>query len=242
MDLSHGFEAYKLSLSDEGKRQLQKAATSTRKVERELGPLRFVYNASDGGVMQTLFEWKARKHAPLPGWARNALETLRRTRSERFSGFLSALYAGEQLIAAHFGMRSRTVWHLWFPAYNPQFRQYGPGILLMLKMAEHSAAVGINTMDLGKGTEEVQAEIPECFRADCRGRRGTGFVRDRPQNAASRFRGFCQENPRPPEARSSPQETVPHRPWFKRRGGNLTRKSKRGEAASRDRIMTGQNY
>ena len=42
------------------------------------------------------------------------LETVRRVHQasgECFGGVLSALYAGDDLVAAHLGLRSATVWH-----------------------------------------------------------------------------------------------------------------------------------
>ncbi len=160
MDLSEGFKAYQASLNEDGKRQLGKLAVSARKVERELGPLRFVRNSSDLCVMQKMHEWRARKYGALPKWSHDALETMRKTSSETFAGILSALFAGDTLIAVHFGIRSRTVWHWWFPAYNPELpSRFAPGILLLLKMAECSADAGIKTIDLGKGAQAYKRKF-----------------------------------------------------------------------------------
>jgi CelD/BcsL family acetyltransferase involved in cellulose biosynthesis len=48
-------------------------------------------------------------------------------------------------------MRSRTIWHYWFPAYAPQFAKYSPGLLLLLKMCQHAPQIGLRTIDLGTG-------------------------------------------------------------------------------------------
>src|SRR6266478_2919374 len=63
----------------------------------------------------------------------------------------SLIYTGDKLLAGHLGMRSRTVWHYWFPAYDSQFAKYSPGLLLLLKMAEHAPQIGLRTIDLGTG-------------------------------------------------------------------------------------------
>jgi CelD/BcsL family acetyltransferase involved in cellulose biosynthesis len=156
MDISRGFEAYKASLSPEGKRHLAKAATSARKVEREIGPLVLVDHSTDSQVMQTMHRWRAQKYGPLAGWAHNALETLRTFNTPGFTGVLSALYAGEKLLAVHFGIRSRGVLHWWLPAYDPDLRSYAPGILLLLGMAERGPALGITKIDLGKGLQDYK--------------------------------------------------------------------------------------
>ena len=64
---------------------------------------------------------------------------------------LSALYAGNELAAVHFGMRSSTVWHYWFPTYNPAFKKYSCGQILLMKMAEIAPSMGMTAIDLGKG-------------------------------------------------------------------------------------------
>ena len=156
MDISHGFEAYKASLGASGKRHIAKAATSARKVQREVGPLTLVDSSMDSDEMQTMHRWREQKYGSLPEWSHRALEILGATRTPRFSGLLSALYAGEKLIAVHFGIRSRTVLHWWFPAYDPDFSNYAPGIQLMLKMAERAPDLGITKIDLGKGQQDYK--------------------------------------------------------------------------------------
>lgn len=160
MNLAQGYDTYTTSLSDDGKRQLTKVATSARKVERELGPLRFVLHTEDAAVMQKMHEWRARKYGLLPARSHAALETLRATKAEGFAGVLSALYAGDTLIAVHFGIRSRTVWHWWFPTYNPDLpSRYAPGMLLLLNMARSAPELGAQTIDLGKGVADYKVKF-----------------------------------------------------------------------------------
>ena len=78
---------------------------------------------------------------------------------------LSLLYAGDRLVAAQFGMRCESVYHCWFPAYNPEMAYYSPGSMLLLKVAEHACSIGITMIDLGKGVSEqkrrfMNASVP----------------------------------------------------------------------------------
>ena len=82
-------------------------------------------------------------------WARRLLERIHATQTTGFAGVLSVLYAGGDLVAAHMGMRSRTLWHYWFPAYNPKYARYSPGLILLLKMAERAEAEGLSRIELG---------------------------------------------------------------------------------------------
>jgi len=79
------------------------------------------------------------------------MEAILAAQSESFAGMLSLLYAGDRIIAGHFGMRSRTDWHWWFPSYDPTVAKYSPGLILLLEMARHAASVPLRTIDLGKG-------------------------------------------------------------------------------------------
>ena len=165
IDVRQGFDAYKASLSPEGKRHLAKATTSARKAEREIGSLRLVFhNSADSEVMQTMHRWRAQKYGPLPDWAHFALETIRTINTPAFAGVLSALFAGEKLLAVRFGVRTGTVLHWWLPAYNPDLPSYAPGILLLLAMAERGPDLGITRIDLGKGLQDYKRKISQCFR------------------------------------------------------------------------------
>ena len=129
-----------------------------RRLEQDVGPLRFVRHAKETGLLAKVLAWKSgqynisRKPDLLAvGWIRGVLERIHRTEAEGCSGMFSLLYADDRLVAGHMGMRSRTIWHYWFPAYDPQFARYSPGLILLLKMAECAPSIGIRTIDLGMG-------------------------------------------------------------------------------------------
>jgi CelD/BcsL family acetyltransferase involved in cellulose biosynthesis len=58
-------------------------------------------------------------------------------------------------------MRSRSVLHWWFPAYDPELGRYSPGIILLLRLAEtlRGAGVGGGTLDLGKGDAAYKSAL-----------------------------------------------------------------------------------
>ena len=131
-----------------------------RKLEKEAGPLRFEIHSADPKVLATLIDWKREQYARTgfpdvfaQPWARPLIDRLHAAQEPEFAGVLSALYAGDALVAAHFGLRSRTVWHWWFPAYDPQCAAGSPGMVLLLKMLEHAPTIGIDLLDFGPGDE-----------------------------------------------------------------------------------------
>ena len=66
---------------------------------------------------------------------------------------LSVLYVGDAVAGVHFGMRSRTVWHYWFAAYNHELQRYSPGLIILLEMLRAAPVMGIRTVTLGQGDE-----------------------------------------------------------------------------------------
>ena len=160
MDLSMGYEGYCRHRREAGSEQIKKLGTLRRKFEKEFGPLRFELHSSDSAALHTLVKWKRRQYAEtglcdifLYAWTNRLLEQILKAQGKAFSGVLSLLYADGELAAAHFGMRSQTVWHYWFPAYDPKFAKYSPGLALLLSMAERAPMIGIERIDLGKGDD-----------------------------------------------------------------------------------------
>lgn len=158
-DLSRGIAAY---LAEVGARseQLVKIAQRRRKIVREYGQPRFEFRSTDRAVLAQVIEWKAqqfrRTQLPDPfaqAWTRQLLAELLATDSAALSGWLSTLHVGDRLVAAHMGMRCRDVLHYWFPVYDHEFHQYGPGLLLLIDILGAAAADGIRRVDFGKGDD-----------------------------------------------------------------------------------------
>lgn len=167
IDLSGGFEMY-----FRGQGGLKTEPVKIRRLERHHGPLRFISHSADRSALSRLFMWKSQQYQRTgnedifrDARIRSIVQEVHETQDKHFSGMLSALYAGDRLVAAHLGMRAGSIWHYWFPAFDPEFSYYSPGSLLLLKMAEHAPTAGIKTIDLGKGMYEqkrrfMNASVP----------------------------------------------------------------------------------
>lgn len=158
MDLSRGYDTYTAERRAAGSELIKKCANLMRRIEREVGPLRFVAHSADATFLQQIFAWKSQQYietgAPdilALGWVRAVIEQIHTMQAENFAGVLSLLFAGDQLVAGHFGIRSQSVWHYYLPAYNKEMSKYSPGLILLLKMAEHAPSLGLRTIDLGRG-------------------------------------------------------------------------------------------
>ena len=165
-DLSEGFDAYFEAHRSSGAGWTKQIPRKTRKLGREVGELRFEFDTRDPEVLTALREWKAaqreRTHTIDPleeSWASDAIERFLETRTSEFAGVLSALYAGDTLIAAHLGLRTQSTLHIWFPAYDPKWESYSPGMVFFLELLRAAAEDGITRIDFGKGDARYKSSL-----------------------------------------------------------------------------------
>ncbi len=164
LDLSQGFDAFLADPQRAGSGRIKDILRRGRKLGREVGPLRLESPTTDQEVFETLLDWKReqyhRTQAPdvfRLSWPRPLLEQIFEAQSDEFAGVLSALYAGDRLVASAFGMRSGDVLHYWFIAYDPTLpSKYSPGHMLLLEIARTAEEQGIRRIDLSKGPEEYK--------------------------------------------------------------------------------------
>jgi CelD/BcsL family acetyltransferase involved in cellulose biosynthesis len=158
IDLSAGFDAYAAARRTAGTRQIARCEYMARRLERAFGPVHFVAHSRDTRALAEVLAWKSQQYRAsgwkdlfATSWARALVSRLHLIEKQDFAGMLSLLYAGDRLVAGHFGLRSASVWHYWFPAYDRHFARFSPGLILLLKMAEHAPQLGLRTIDLGTG-------------------------------------------------------------------------------------------
>jgi CelD/BcsL family acetyltransferase involved in cellulose biosynthesis len=166
IDVSAGYEEY-LAERQRGSRKVIKSTLyKLRKLERDIGPTRFEFDSHAPDALSRLIAWKSaqyrhtgRRDRFAVGWIDRLVKDLFASRSDGCSGVLSTLYAGDRVVAAHFGLRSERSLSCWFPAYDPELARYSPGLSLHLKMAEAAAGAGLHHLDLGKGDEPYKQSL-----------------------------------------------------------------------------------
>jgi CelD/BcsL family acetyltransferase involved in cellulose biosynthesis len=163
MDLSDGFQPFMATLRQQSNTTIRNIYRKQRKLEREVGTVRFVYDCHDHAALRTVMAWKSAQYHRTGRSDRFAQRSfvdlsdrLLATNSETFSGTVSMLYAGDEPVAGHFGIRSDRVIAYWFPAFETRFGPYSPGLILNLFLAEAAAGCGIQHVDLGVGTQEYK--------------------------------------------------------------------------------------
>ncbi len=165
MDLSSGYDAYRETVRKRGS-SLTQVERKKRKMEREIGPLRFDFHSKDINAFNALLKWKSEQHQRTGvlqimkiAWVPALLELIGKTQVHDFKGQLSTLHAGENLVAVHLGLRNDFALHIWFPTYNMRFEKYSPGLILLLEMAKQAAAENLNRIELGRGGERYKANF-----------------------------------------------------------------------------------
>ncbi|MGP8302855.1 GNAT family N-acetyltransferase [Streptomyces inhibens] len=166
IDVDQGFETYLAGLRMRSPKFTRTTLAKERRLGRDIGPVRYVHDERDPAALLTLMRWKSAQYRRTGRgdrfahpWIVRLVQQLFHTRTDSFAGLLSVLYAGERPVAAHFGLRSRSVLACWFPAYDPEFAKFSPGLVLHLRMAQAAAAESMAYLDLGRGAKEYKNSL-----------------------------------------------------------------------------------
>jgi CelD/BcsL family acetyltransferase involved in cellulose biosynthesis len=154
--------------------RLPRAQDSRRKRRRldEQGGLSFVV-ASDADVaekiLQAMIIQKTRRYLDTRGtdsfkrpgyrdYFQKATEDLR----ARGLVHLAALYAGEQIVASHWGLVADDTFYYLMPAHaDDQWARYSPGRLIIEDMIRWSYEQGLKVFDFGEGDEAFKTEFAD---------------------------------------------------------------------------------
>ena len=169
MNVSGGLELYHQRLAAaQGVKNpgiLTSMRKSAKRLERDFGPLRFIWKERSSAVLEQLMAWKTQQWMRTVGashnafdepWIRNMLFKSCALSNTDFCGNVSSLFAGNRLVAAHFGYRSDKVLHGCFASFDPELGYYTPGSLLLLQLAEQAYTEGVNIFDMGRGASHYK--------------------------------------------------------------------------------------
>lgn len=169
INLADGFDAYYAKLRVNSPRFCRELGRKTRKLRREVGELRAVADSRDSDALRVLMSWKSDQYRRTGHvdrferpWLRELLHALLATRDEDLSGLLSVLYAGDQPVAAQFGLRTGSLLAGWFTAYDIRFAKYSPGLIHLMQMVEQLATAGVRTVYMGKGARRYAKTLKSC--------------------------------------------------------------------------------
>ncbi len=163
VDTTGGLEGYLGRASKSGKDNMGQARRRTNKAEKQLGPIRFGADVVDEDALREVVRLKRGQYeatGAVDYFAEpdrvDMLTRLLHTRGTEFAGILSTVHAGEHLLAAHFGIRSGSVLHWWFPVYYPEFSALAPGWILLRELVQAAPGLGVGRIDFGRGDDEYK--------------------------------------------------------------------------------------
>lgn len=159
MDLTGGFEAYAEGARQRSPKTIKTVRYKERKLGREAGELTYTFDERDPAELRRLMAWKSaqyRRTGRTDRFAEPWIVALTEHLHATGTGVLSVLRAGGRPVSAHLGLRSGTVMAGWFPAYDPEFARYSPGMVGHLRMAEAAAADGVTQIAMGRGGREYK--------------------------------------------------------------------------------------
>ena len=195
INLQTGFESYFKRVTRKSK-TIRRQGQKTRKLISEVGPLRFEFHQIGQEWLERTLHHKLLRYRKtktfdlfsLP-WPTQLLSRIVETQLPSFAGVHSVLFAGDQMVASHVGIRSQNVLHYWFPTYDSRFKKYSPGIQLILEMCRCSRTHGIEKLDLGYGRQGFKYKLANEHYETSYGQ----FAGSRLQNSLSRRLHFAKK-------------------------------------------------
>lgn len=212
LDVTGGLEGYLARVGKQGRHKMKRV---TNRAARELGEIRLVWDCRDPGLLDQLIETKRAQYAATGGYdffalARNRdlVHRLAETRVDGFEGVLSAVYADDTLLAAHFGLRDRDVLHWWFPVFSREHSQVSPGWILLRELITAAPANGVTRIDLGVGDEDYKLRSMTGSVSVCGGEVTATALEKRLFSARRAAIGGLKSSPLWPHLRSVKNRTI----------------------------------
>ncbi|OYU75695.1 MAG: hypothetical protein CFE32_13310 [Alphaproteobacteria bacterium PA3] len=136
------------------------------KMDRELGPIRFITGDQDRGSLEAVLQLKIDQYHESgltdvlrPAWVKAMMEDLFANTDPAFGGCLITLYAGDYMVSGQFGVRQGGWFHPWIASACPKAHPYSPGIVFLGQMIRYAEDIGIETIDLAQGHSHYKSQF-----------------------------------------------------------------------------------
>lgn len=156
-------EDYLEAVRAESPKKIKNYRRLDNKLEREVGPVRLVASDASREAFNQLIDWKREQlnrtglHDFLRAdWTRELLADLFQRRESDFRGLMINLYAGDELVGGHFGIRQGDVYHPWIASTNPALAAWSPGQIFFLRAIGAMPGMGLTRYDLGPGHDHYK--------------------------------------------------------------------------------------
>ena len=149
--------------SDAFPKHFKKMRRVTRKLEREYDSWEFRLDDRSDDSLDWLITKKREqfhrtgRHDVLGAeWSRAFLDAAWREPSSTFRLNLSTLWIDNQIAAAELNMCSPTVMHGWLVAYETEYKNLAPGLLILHLILSNLDQLGVTSYDLGAGASHYK--------------------------------------------------------------------------------------
>ena len=168
---------YRLSVKDGGAVKLERLRQAnpkwaknlrrlTNKMDRELGPIRFVTGDQNPSALEVVLQLKIDQYHESgltdvlrPHWVKAMMQDLFSRTNPEFGGCLITLYAGDYLVSGQFGVRQGGWFHPWIASTCPKAHPFSPGIVFLGQMLCHAEDIGIEIIDLALGHSHYKSQF-----------------------------------------------------------------------------------
>jgi CelD/BcsL family acetyltransferase involved in cellulose biosynthesis len=161
--LGAGAEAYLEALRAQSPKRFKNYRRLDHKLDREVGPLRMVAHDADRAAFDQLIAWKRDQltrtgmHDVLAAdWTRRLMADLFEAQDGPLRGLMINLYAGDRLVAGHFGVRAGAYYHPWIASTDPELAAWSPGQVFLTRAIAAMPDLGLLTYDLGASHEHYK--------------------------------------------------------------------------------------
>ncbi|MEP7209946.1 MAG: GNAT family N-acetyltransferase [Alphaproteobacteria bacterium] len=142
------------------------------KLARERGELKLIAPDRSEEHFERLLEWK-RDQLDRSGYFdfldvaanRRLLDLARHAAGQGLAGLHLTLMLNDRPIAGHFGVRLGAHYHPWIAAYDPEFADFSPGIILISRAILAMPALGLTHYELGVGHTHYKKHYANIERA-----------------------------------------------------------------------------
>ena len=172
IELESSGEAYLEALRASSPKRFKNYRRLDHKLDREVGTLSIVGPDRDPVAFATLLRWKREQLARTgahdflnPAWTRDLLQALFARQEGEFQGLMVNLYAGDRLVAGHFGIRQGGFYHPWIASTDPELGAWSPGQVFLGRAIAAMTDMGLTTYDLGPGHEHYKRPYALTIRA-----------------------------------------------------------------------------
>ncbi len=156
-------EAYLEAIRAESPKKTKNYRRLDHKLEREVGPVRLVAGDVSREAFNQLIDWKRDQLVRTGGhdflradWTRELMADLFTTRAGHLRGLMIGLYAGDTLVAGHFGVRQGQTYHPWIASTSPDHTAWSPGHIFFLRAIAAMPELGLTRYDLGPGHDHYK--------------------------------------------------------------------------------------